>query len=406
MKAIGTMDIGSRDSVLLENDTFRTVINREKGMVPELSSRSGGRWINAHWQPWFRGNSGRTWNPADHEPFWKVPLLFDIAGTFPCCPNFGPDHQAEGYDLPPHGFCCSRTWHPVSLESSETHAAAVWEQPAGEHPFRYRKTDLIRRGENVHYTRLEITNTGEEPEKYNCGWHNTVGAPFLESGCIISNNAERFAVPPEGSEFDPTGRLAFGAECDTMKAVPLRSGGTIDLSVVPGVSGYTDFLTAAVPQESRLGWSSIVNPRQKMVYLSWFPGPAALQEDGIPLYFYDYWMNYGGREYQPWAAADGGTDRSFCLGAENATGYFANGLGEAVDHPELLGNPTFLILPPGETRTLCYATAFFPYEGDGPDRGIREIEAGEGALILKDTRGGSLKVRAQTGFDRLKEPEA
>jgi hypothetical protein len=81
----------------------------------------------------------------------------------------------------------------------------------------------------------------------NFGWHNTVGAPFLESGCLISNNAREFAVPPLGTEFDETGRFEPGSTFDSLKAVPLRDGGTADATVVPGPIGYTDFVAGAVP---------------------------------------------------------------------------------------------------------------------------------------------------------------
>ncbi len=395
---------GQREAVLLEQDSLRVMIDAEKGMIPELSTKSGNGWINAHWQPWFRANSGEKWNTKKHAGFWKVPLLYDIAGNFPCVPNFGPDNKAGGYNLPPHGFTALQTWEqedPALLEEGKGIKAVSTLKSEG-HPFSYRKTDLILAGQNVHYTRLDITNTGKREEPFNYGWHNTTGAPFLEKGCLIDNCAESFMIPPEGGEFDPTGELAFGGESDSLEKMPLRKGGTKDMRLVRGVTGYADFITGTVPLKTDLGWSSIVNPHQKLVYLSFFTGPAAAKDNEIVLYFCDLWLNYGGRRYQPWAVQDGQTDQTFCLGAENATGYFANGLEKALDHPELLGNPTFQNLDPGVTKTLNYGTLFQSYEGEALDRGIQSVEPADGGLVLTGYTGKSVKMAADWEFRALK----
>ncbi len=404
MKGSNIREAGNREAVLLEQENIRVLIDADKGMIPELSTRKGDAWVNAHWQPWFRANSGESWDASRHEPFWKVPLLYDIAGSFPCVPNFGPDHRMDSYELPPHGFTARQKWTqdtPVCLEENRGIALSST-LPRGEHPFAYKKTDLLLKGENVHYAKLEIRNTGSREEPYNCGWHNTCGAPFLESGCLIDNNAEQYAVPPEGGEFDPTGELAFEGRSESLEQMPLRRGGSKDMRLVEGPSGYTDFICGAVPSRCELGWSSIVNPCQKLIYLSFFTGPSAVSEEEIPLYFYDLWLNYGGRDYQPWAVQDGQSDQTFCLGAENATGYFANGLAEAVKNPTLMGNPTHLILPAGQTRTNYYGTLFQGYEGDALDLGIRSVDCGEGELILTGYTGKSVSVKAEWDFKTLK----
>jgi hypothetical protein len=47
LKAEKSFDIGQRESALLENESFRVLINRDKGMVLELSQKRGGTWCNA-----------------------------------------------------------------------------------------------------------------------------------------------------------------------------------------------------------------------------------------------------------------------------------------------------------------------------------------------------------------------
>lgn len=394
-------EAGKREAVLLTNGKIRVVIDADKGMIPELSTQFNDGWINAHWLPWFRANEGHTWNEKVHSDFWKAPLLYDIAGNFPCVPNFGPDNSVDSYNLPPHGYTAFQKWEQEEPKNDIESTSLISTLKEGEHPFRYKKTDVILKNQNVLYTRLDIKNTGTKSEPYNCGWHNTTGSPFLESGCLIDNNAKRFSIPPLGTEFDNTGRLAAGTETDSLESVPLRDGGTVNLRKVPGIIGYTDFITGAVPSDCKLAWCTIVNPRLKLIYLSFFKGPAAVSKNEIPLYFYDLWMNYGGRPFTPWAAVDGLTDQTFCLGAENVTGYFANGLNQAIRNPQLLGNPTILHMKPGEEKSLSYGTMFQEYEGDLFDKGVKSIEASEGELIIEGYSGQIQKIACDCDFKTL-----
>lgn len=394
-------EYGFRDSAFIGNDRLSVLINSEMGMVPQLNCRKGDGWINAHWQPIFRANSGHKWDPQIHEDFWKVPLLYHIAGNFPCCPNFGPGHEVEGYNLPPHGFTSLLKWDLKALEQREEIVFAKWTLSTKEHPFAYEKTDMVRKDDYSHYMSLKVTNTGTKAEPYNFGWHNTVGAPFLEKGCLINNNAKAFAVPEEGTEFDTTGRLAMGAICESMTEVPTRDGKTVNLKKVPGPIGYTDLLSGAVPEECKIAWSSVTNPKQKLLYMSFFQGPSAVQQGEMPLHFYNYWMNYGGRNFKPWAPMDGSPDQSFCLGAENSIGHFANGLASSLKNPTLLGHPTYKMLEPGESVVLNYGTMFLPYDGNILDKGVYSVEGEEDKLVIEG-EGGYMKAHGLWDFSLLK----
>ena len=392
---------GFREAVLLDNGKIRVVIDAEKAMVPELSMPRGAGRLNAHWQPWFRANSGESWNEGQHGSFWGAPLLYDIAGNFPCAPNFGPDNRTGSYELPPHGHTARLAWTQETPVVSDDEISLVSTLKPEDHPFSYAKKDLLIKNHPVHYTALTVKNRSGVPLPYNCGWHNTVGAPFLESGCLIDNNARSFAAPGKGTEFDATGRLAYGAESDSMERMPSREGKPVNMREVTGITGYADFISGAVPSDCSLAWSSLVNPRIKGVYLTFFTGPAALKPEEIPLYFYDYWLNYGGRPYTPWATEEGLTDQTFCLGTENSTGCFANGLSFCIDTPTLMGHPTFLTLNGGEERTLFYGTLFASYESDVLDRGIAAVEPCGGGLLLRGQEGGAITLPADSAFSRL-----
>lgn len=409
-RAARVMDTGNRDSSILENGILRVMINDKGGMVPELSARYGNGYLNAHWIPDFRSNSGARFDPKKHGDFWKADLLYSIAGNFPCSPNFGPGNETAGVAHPPHGWAANLQWRyeneGIDEETGAAWASSTMKSPDARLPLRYRKLDLVVPGHPAHYTSMLIENAGTALAEINVGWHNTVGSPFLETGCRVSVCAESFATAPQGGEFDATGRLAIGAEFRSLAKAPLRTGKRCDLRTVPGMIGYTDFVTGPVPAAARVGWSAVVNPRLALVYLCWFPGPAAAEKDEIALSFNDLWMQYGGRSYTPWAAYDGGTDRSFCLGTENAVGAFANGLSYATKTRRLLGAPTTLLIPPRSSRRLRYATLFAPYASGALDEGVSTVHQEKNRLVVEGNGKKAVKPTVDADFSLLRQLEA
>jgi hypothetical protein len=411
MKSIAAAEVrrvaeaGGRAASVLENGRLRVLVDDEGGMIPELSARRGDGYLNAHWIPPFRSNSGKRFSETEHGAFWKAKLLYSIAGNFPCSPNFGPGGESDGVLHPPHGWTATLDWKfeasGINPETGAAWALSSLRSPDRNLPLRYRKIDAVLPGIPIHYTSLEISNPGTSDAQINAGWHNTVGSPFLQAGCRLSVSAERFATPPEGGEFDLTGRLAIGAEFGSLAKAPLRSGKTCDLRTVPGMIGFTDLITGPVPRKTPLGWTAVANPALALVYVCCFPGPEAAGDDGIALSFNDIWMQYGGRPFTPWAAYEGGTDRTFCLGTENATGAYANGLAFAKRQKELLGAPTTVTVPAGAKRTLCYGTLFAPYEGGALDGGVLSVEPEKGRLALAGA-AKTVKVPADADFSALK----
>ncbi len=400
-------ETGGRAASALDNGLLRVLVDDLGGMVPELSAPVGNGRLNAHWQPAFRANGSGTFDPAVHGAFWKVKLLHHIAGNFPCVPNFGPGHRCGKVDLPPHGWSANDTWLLSGVKEQD---GAVWaeyrmDSPDAALPLSFRKIDALVEGQAVHYSSLEVRNRGSVPASVNVAWHNTIGAPFLQAGCRLSAAAEAWTTPPAGGEFDTTGRLAIGKEFESLSVAPLRSGGTADLSAVPGPIGYTDFTAGAIPSGARLGWSAVTNPAQGFLYLCFFPGGGSAGADDIVLRFNELWMQYGGRPFTPWAAYEGGTDTTYCLGTENAAGAYANGLAYALEHPSILGAPTTVTIPAGESRILRYGTLFAPYGEGTLDSGVSALEGEKNALVCRGKSGAS-RFAAEADFRTLKSLEA
>lgn len=398
-------DFMGRPCVSLSNGEAFASIDLHGGMVPQFGLEGPGGIGNAHWIPPFREASGRAWDEERDRAFWKAPLLHGIAGDFPCSPNFGPDCRVDGIDLPPHGWTANSAWDLLGwgVEEGGAYAYADFslESPEKGMPLTWTRRDFMVPGQSVLYSSMAIANKGQADIEINLARHNTLGGDFLQPGCRISLCADRFLTAPKGTEFDDTGRLAQGAEFTTLRSAPLRDGGRADLSLVPGMIGYTDFVTGAVPEGLMLGWSCALSPSLGLAYLCLFPGPAGLEEGEIALSFNDLWMQYGGRPFTPWAEAEGGPDRTFCLGTENALGAYANGLGYSRATPRLLGRPTMVGIPAGASRVLHYATALVRLDGPILASGIDGARAEDGGLTLSG--GGSEKryaISADFGLSR------
>jgi hypothetical protein len=378
------VESGGRAASVLESGLLRLVIDDFGGMVPEFSVLQDKRANNAHWSPHFRSNSGEPYSDAKHGGFWKGSLLYNIAGNFPCIPNFGPGQIMEDGNMPPHGWTANKEWRFEKFGTDEE-TGAIWarstmrERGCGM-DLAFSKIDMIIPGHPVHYTSIKVKNMNDSPAEICAAWHNTVGSPFLQAGCRISASASSWLTPPRGGEFDSTTRLALGAEFVSLTKAPLAAGGRIDISKVPGLIGWTDFAAGVVPVKNTLNWLSLVNSVEKLVYMNFFTGPAAAAEDDIILYFHDLWMQYGGRPFTPWAAYDGGTDNEFCLGMENSVSAFGYGLEYAKMVKKLSGSPTTCTIPARGSKTLRYGTLFAPYENNTLDDGIVAVEAEEGSL--------------------------
>jgi len=395
-----------RHATMLSNETFRTVMEDHGGMVLELSNigESGGR-INAHPLYAFRGREPSIQSDENYEFWHNSNLLYFLGGNFFCFPNFGPNHTVSGVYHEAHGWTANSLWTVVKY-GTDAELRANWlfstlSSPEPNYPFHVKKIDMVLPGHPVLYSSIAVTNAGLEPLAANAAWHNTVGSPFLETECIVNLSAKQFSTAPQDSEFERTGRLACGVEFDDLEKAPLKKEGTCNISQVPGVIGYTDFITGRIPDDARLGWSSVINPRLKMVYFSFFPGPAAVEQNEVPLLFNNLWMQYGGRPFTPWALYEGGTDQTFALGVENSIGHYANGLERALREQEVLGAPTTVTIPPGETRIQRYGTAFTSFENAKMAAGVQSVEQVVEGLVLKRGKSWAF-IESDSTFHFLK----
>ncbi len=400
----------NRMASVISNDTIKAVIEDQGSIVLELSNltNNGGR-VNAHPLPYFRGTQ-HFFDKEYNQAFWQNrPLLYYLGGNFFCFPNYGPAQQVGEVYHPEHGFAATEMWS-VQKYGTDGETGANWilfkmVSPNEDYPFVAFKIEMMLPSHPVLYSSVIIKNLGSKDIIANSGWHNSVGSPFLETGSIIDLSADYYSVSPLERSLEQVGRLKPSAEFDDLSKAPLRNGQLIDLKVVPSVTGTTDFVTGKIPDDAKLGYASVLNPRMKMVYFTFFTGPAAsTDEDEIILNFNNLSMQYGGRPFTPYALYDGGTDYSFSVGLQDATGYYNLGLKESLGNPTLFGKETTITIKPQQTRTLRYGTAFTSYENPKMDGGIQEVEQVVEGLVLKRGKAWTL-IESDSIFHFLKEFE-
>ncbi|MDR2491232.1 MAG: hypothetical protein LBD20_07510 [Spirochaetaceae bacterium] len=403
--AMRVVEAGKREATFLQNASLGVLVDDIGGMSPELSSVQEGRQINAHWLPWFRSNSGLPFDDAVHGSFWRNRLLYNIAGSFPCAPNFGPGQIIDGVNMPPNGWTANLPWTFVK-SGTDNVSGGAWAlcdmaNPDPKIPLSFKKIDMVIPGHPVHYSALIIKNSGDADLEINAGFHNITGSPFLAPLCRISACAKNWITPPVGGEFDATARLALGAEFPALSKAPLAYGSKVDLTVVPGPIGYTDFVCGAVPKSAHLGWSALVNPTLKLAYVCFFTGPAAAEPTDVVLYFNGLMMEFGGRPFTPWAPFEGGADLSYCLGTVNSTAAYYNGLEYSRQAGQVLGSPCTVTIPARREKTLYYGALFGSYENNILDGGIVGIDGEESRLVCKSA-AESWKFNADPSFKTIK----
>lgn len=394
----------SRNATVLNNDLIRVVVEDQGGMVLELSSDipAGGR-MNAHLLPYYRG-SGTSVFSDENGPYWQnSPFLYQKGGSYLSFPNYGPGYTDGEQVQEDNGYTPSSYWM-VERYGTDPEFGGIWLMSLVRNrkaKWQVRKIDMILPNQPVHYTACVITNKGETDLVAHAAWNNELGSPFLESGCVLNASAQKWRTGEEQPGVGLISRLAPNTTFDDWKKAPLKGGGTVDLSEVPPVIGKSDFISGVIPKTAALGWSSVINPRQQMVYLNFFPGPSAVTEDEVPLNFNNFLFDYGGRAETPWALYPGGMSQQYSLTCGSGTNKLYAGLGQTLPGEEVMGSASTLVIKAGETKTLYYASAFCPYDNNRIGGNFNTVEQVVEGLVLKRTKSWAF-IAADSTFHCLK----
>lgn len=395
----------SRNATVLNNDLIRIVLEDQGGMTLELSSDTpaGGR-INAHLLPHYRGSGTSVFSDENGE-YWKnSPFLYQKAGSYLSFPNFGQAYANERDQQDHNGYTASSYWM-VERYGTDPQFGGVWLMSLVRNrkaKWQVRKIDMLLPNQPVHYTACVITNTGTEDLIANAVWNNELGSPFLESGCVLNASATSWMTGDETQLIGVNSRLEPNTKFEDWKKAPLKGGGTVDLTEVPPVIGKSDFISGSIPRTASLGWSSVINPRQQMVYFNFFPGPAALAEDEVPINFNNFMFDYGGRSETPWTLYQGGMSQQYSLNCGSGTNNLYTGLEHAQPGDTVLGCDSLITIKAGETKKFYYASAFSPYDNNRIGGNFHTVEQVVEGIVLKRTKSWAF-IPCDSIFHSLKE---
>lgn len=391
----------SRNATVMTNDLIQVVIEDQGGVTLELSAHTPrGGMVNAHLIPYYRGTLSSVYSD-DNASFWQSsPYLYQKAGSSFSFPNFGPAQEVSGRIEEQSGFTASSYWM-VERYGTDPEFGGVWvlssirDKKLG---WSAKKIDMLLPAHPVHYSAIFITNGSDEPLVANAVWNNEVGPPFLEAGCVINASADLWATGPHIMLPTVEGRLAENAQFTDLRKAPLKSGETVDLTEIPSPIGKTDLITGRISPKATLGYSSIINPRMQMIYLTFFEGPQNREEDSIPMNFNSFLFDFGGRRQTPWSLYDGGLSQQYAINCGSGTHNLYHGLK---DTDQLLDTDTTFTIEPKQTKHLFYGTAFASYDNPRMGSNFTSLEQQEQGLVLKRTKS-TATIAADSSFQALR----
>ena len=347
------------------NDRVRAFLTRTGGQLAPVVFTVGRRKV----QPF-------TIAPWTKEPLPGVPVMLKVLrGDFFCCPFGGNAAPFRGERHPPHGETANRDWTWRSLEraggTTTLHTSMQLRTRSG----RVDKRLVLRRGHSAVYCEHILTGfRGPMP----IGTHPMLrlpdepGAGYLSVSPFIRGQV--VPVAWERPEARGYSRLKTGARFDSLRRVPVRGGGTTDLSRFPTRRGYEELVQLVSDVRLPFAWTAMAVPSEGYVFFA-LKNPRVLRETVL-------WFSNGGRHYPPWNGR-----HLNVIGLEEVTAFFHLGLAESAQ-PNLLtraGAPTAMQLRPDRPLRVAHvlALAAIPRDFDA----VQAIVPVKGGVTLTSRSG-------------------
>ena len=247
-----------------------------------------------------------------------APVLVALRGDFFCVPFGGNSDAVAGEKHPPHGEIVGEPWKVVGTKKAGDVTTFTMGIDTKVRKGHVTKEISLVDGQNVVYSRNTIDGfAGRAP----LGHHATLAMPEKEGAVRIATSAIRFGMTNPGLFSDPTKgeyqALLPGAKWNDLSKVPVawKDAPDADLTRLPGRYGYADLVQLAnEPWEKTNGPAWTTATFQDAGYV-WF----SLKDPGV-LRTTVFWMENHGRHGHPW------NGRNNCLGLEDVTAFFAEGL--------------------------------------------------------------------------------
>jgi hypothetical protein len=319
--------------------------------------------------------------PWQEEPpsAMPAPVLVPLRGDFFCLPFGGNTDALNDEKHPPHGEVVGSPWTYVGTQSAgDVTTLSLAFTPTARKGRVTKELSLVS-GHNVLYSRHTIEGfAGRAP----LGHHATLAMPEKEGAVRIATSAFSFGMTYPGVFSDPRQReyqaLLPGAKWSDLSKVPSAWKGApdADLTRMPARQGFADLVQIhSQPWEKTGGpaWTAATYADAGYVWFS--------LKDQAVLRSTVFWMENRGRHGHPW------NGRNNCLGIEDVTAHFADGLAASVRDNVLTreGVPTALELTAASPTVVNYiqGVARIPQGFEN----VQSVEFSPGAVTFLSTTG-------------------
>jgi hypothetical protein len=366
--------IQSQPSWALSTKSVELAVTRLGGMMaPVTFFRDSAKPVQPyHVAPW-----------AAEKAAYDPPLLAALRGDWFCMPFGGNAAPFNGEKHPPHGEVANANWRHLSTTREGGVATLKLDFQTKARPGRVTKELSLIEGQNVVYSRHVIEGfAGPAP----LGHHATLAMPEIEGAVRIATSPVRFGMTNAGVFSDPAKReyqsFAIGARFADLAKVPLlfKDAADADVTRLPARRGHAD-LVQLVNEPGDIAWTTATRADEGWLWFA-FKDPAVLSSTVM-------WIENRGRHGAPW------NGRNNCLGLEDVTAYFADGLAASAAENTLAkeGAKTALVLTAEKPTAINYiqGVAKIP-EGFDVVKTI-EFKPGEATFVAASGQRATIAVR-------------
>ncbi|MDB6168154.1 MAG: hypothetical protein JWM88_1018 [Verrucomicrobia bacterium] len=348
------------------NATVKAFLTRAGGQLAPVVYRLGRRSV----QPF-------SIAPWKDDPLPGLPRMLNVCrGDFFCAPFGGNAAPYRGERHPAHGDTANLDWTLESLQRSADAVTLHTSMRTRSRPGRVDKRLTLRPGHAAVYCEHLLSGfSGPMP----IGTHPMLKLPDVPGcGAISTSGFKRGYVVPVAWE-QPEARgyswLQPGATFSSLKRVPARDGGTVDLSRYPARRGFEDLVELVGDASQPFAWNAVALPAAGYVFFT-VKNPRVLRETVL-------WFSNGGRHYPPWNGR-----HCNVLGVEDVTSFFHLGLAESAK-PNLLsraGAPTAVMLSPKKPLRVAHILALAAIPRDFDE--VKSITPHRGGTVRLVSRSG------------------
>lgn len=309
-----------------------------------------------------------------------VPVLVPLRGDFFCMPFGGNGTDYRGEVHPPHGEVAGNRWELLGKHEQGGIYRIDLSLETEVRRGKVTKSLMLRDGHNVVYSTHRISGFSGETS---LGHHATLAMPDEEGSVRIATSPIEFGMTCPGVFSDPANaeyqRLQPGVRWKSLDKVPLnwKDAADADLTRMPGRQGFADLVQVfpKLPPQGEPAWVTATFSDQGFLWFS-MKNPQILRSTV-------FWMENRGRHGHPW------NGRNNCLGLEDVTAFFAEGLAESAGDNVLrdLGIKTSVSLTADREFQVHYL------------QGVVRIPSGFDVVSTITFAEGSATFRSESGLD-------